>query len=632
MCGITGIIYADRDQSVDASVLKSMTDALRYRGPDDEGLYIHNNVGLGHRRLSIIDIEGGHQPMSNEDESVWITYNGEIYNFLELRQELIDKGYRFKSRSDTEVLLRLYEDRGTDCLEALNGMFAFTILDLRKNQIFAARDRFGIKPFYYYSDPGKFLFASEIKALLNNPEIPKTANYEQIRNYLTFQFSLNEETFFKKIFSLLPGHYLILDLGSRLSPKITKYWDLDFDAIQDRPIGHFQDELLCLLEDSIRLQLRSDVPLGSHLSGGLDSTVVTCLASRLLSRPIKTFTGFFKDSSEYDETGYAREASRYSQSEYHEITATPRDFAESLSRLVYHLDEPTAGPGVFPQYFVSKLAREHVKVVLGGQGGDELYGGYTRYLIAYLEECLKGAIFETQKEKDPRFVVTFDSILPNLSTLKDYVPLMRHFWREGLFEDSHSRYFRLINRADGLEEALSGDLLHQSKEFAPFEVFSNLFNSLSDRSLINKMIHFDIKTLLPALLHVEDRVSMACSLESRVPLLDHRLAELMATVPPKIKFEGGRTKHLLRKVVDPYIPASILNRKDKKGFPVPLTEWFSGPLKGFVREVLLGKQARERGLYNANVIEKKLSNEPKFGRQIWGLLNLELWFQEFQDS
>lgn len=629
MCGITGIIYSDKNHIVETGLLKKMNERLIHRGPDDEGFHFNRNVGLGHRRLSIIDREGGHQPMSNVDQSVWIVYNGEIYNFPELREELIKKGYFFKSRSDTEVLLHLYEEEDIKCLSRLVGMFAFVIVDYRKNRLFAARDHFGIKPFYYFFDREQLCFASEIKALLENPKIKREANFRQIRNYLTFQFSLNEETFFKNIYRLLPGHYLSYPLNSEGSPKIIPYWSLDFSKLQDITLEDAKNRLRELLRDSIRLQLRSDVPLGSHLSGGLDSTVISCLASQVLGEPLKNFTGTFKDYPGYDETLYAKEVCRYTNAEYHEISPTPRDFTDSISQIIYYLDEPTAGPGSFPQYFVSKIAAQHVKVVLGGQGGDEIYGGYARYLIAYLEECLKGAIFETQTPEDTRFVVTFESILPNLPILKEYVPLMKHFWKEDFFEETSLRYFRLLNRQNELVHVLNPDMMGQKGEITPYEAFKQLFDFLPESSLINKMIHFDTKTILPALLHVEDRVSMAHSIESRVPLLDHRLAEFMATIPPKIKFEGGRTKHLFRQTVVPFIPSMVANRKDKKGFPVPLVEWLKGPLNGFAQEILLGKKARERGIYDPEKLERALATEPKFGRQVWGLMNLELWFQQF---
>lgn len=631
MCGIAGILYADPERSVSPLLLKQMTDRLVHRGPDDGGHFHQGNVGLGHRRLSIIDAEGGHQPMSNADGSIWITFNGEIYNFVELRERLKKQGIIFKTRSDTEILLALYEQKGPECLQDLNGMFAFGIIDFRKKQFFAARDRFGIKPFYFYHDPEKFVFASEIKAILTVQAIKSKVNFDAVQSYIDFQFSLDDQTFYQNIRRLMPGQSLSLDLFQSSQPALKTYWDLDFDHLKDQSINETLTQLQWLLEDSVKIQLRSDVPVGCHLSGGIDSSLISSLASQHLGQSFKTFTGAFSDGPDYDETPWARSVSKKIGSEYHEVFPTHQDFVGVLPKLIYFMDEPAAGPGLFPQYFVSRLAASHVKVVLGGQGGDEIFAGYTRYLIAYFEECIKGAIFETQQSEDKRFVVTFRSILPNLPTLKEYVPLLQYFWSDGLFSDQNHRYFRLIHRGSDMAGVFSKDFLKCTNGQTAFDHFRARFDSLTDRSFINKMTHFDIKTLLPALLQVEDRVSMACSLESRVPLLDHRIAELMASVPPKIKFHGGKTKHLIREAATRWLQNEILNRKDKKGFPVPLVEWFQGPLKGFVQEILLSKTARERGIYDTDSISHLISNERKYGRSIWGLLNLELWFQQFGD-
>lgn len=630
MCGIAGIINFNTGDKVDQDVLKLMTDTIKHRGPDDEGFYFDNSVGFGHRRLSIIDIEGGHQPMTNEDETIWIVYNGEIYNYLELRRDLAGKGHKFKTHSDTEVIIHLYEEYGEKCLERLNGMFAFALWDKTKKRLFAARDRLGIKPFYYYFDESEFIFASEIKAILKHDDIKAEPNWNGILDYLTFQFCLGDKTLFNGIKKLLPGHYLVLhpqDPDHNLS--IHKYWDLDFTIDTYHTEDFFSDKLLRLIEDSARLQLRSDVPLGAHLSGGLDSSTITCIASSLLDSDsaLKTFTGGFREGKDYDETGYAEIVSKFANTEYFNIFPTASDFVETLPKLIYYLDEPVAGPGVFPQYFVSKLASEKVKVVLGGQGGDEIFGGYARYLVGYLEQCLKGAIFETQEEG--KHVVTLDSIIPNLTLLQRYRPMLQYFWTDGLFEPMDRRYFKLIDRSNGLENLLTADLLKIRKSYSVFDSFQQIFNNPNTSSYFNKMTHFDIKTLLPALLQVEDRTSMAVSLESRVPLLDHRIVELIASMPPTMKFRGGAAKYIFKRAIRNVVPKEVLDRKDKMGFPVPLSEWYQDSLKGFLQEVLLSDRAKERGIYNMDSIEKAIETERKFGRQVWGLLCLELWFREF---
>ncbi len=630
MCGICGIYHLERNRAIEEEKLREMARTMRHRGPDDEGFYIDGNVGLGHQRLSIIDLSPmGHQPMTNEDGKLWIVLNGEIYNYLELRQELIGKGHEFRSNSDTEVILHLYEEQGPTCINRLNGMFAFGIWDSREKVLFAARDRFGVKPFYYVYQKNSFVFASEIKALLYVKLFESEINPEGLTDYLTFQFCLGDKTMFRNVLKLLPGHSLLLKPDGSLN--IQKYWDLDFTIDTHHTEDYFEHQLLRLLEDSIRIELRADVPIGAHLSGGLDSSTVTCLASSLLGAPIKTFSGGFKEAPQYDETPYARIVAQNVGTEHYEIFPTADDFVEVVPRLVYHMDEPAAGPGLFPQYFVSKLASQHVKVVLGGQGGDETLGGYTRYLIAYLEQCIKGGIEGTQEEK--KYVVTFESILPNLRQLEGYEPLLRYFWQEGLFESEDRRYFRLIDRSNSTLGLINKEFFADRKKYDPYEAYRELFYSSGCRSLINKMTWFDMKTLLPALLQVEDRTSMAVSLESRVPLLDHRIAELVASIPPMIKYKGGRSKHIFRQIVRHIVPPEIYNRTDKMGFPVPSSEWYrQGVVRDFVRGVLLGERARAHGFIQTNEVESLLDSERPYGRGIWGLLCLELWMERFIDG
>lgn len=630
MCGICGIYHLDPEQAVQKETLHRMARSMQHRGPDDEGFYCDGNLGLGHQRLSIIDLStSANQPMTNEDGDLWIVFNGEIYNYLELRQWLIAKGHRFRSHSDVEVILHLFEDEGPECLNRLNGMFAFAIWDARGRTLFAARDRFGIKPFYFTLNQNGLLFASEIKALLHAGLVRPRLNRIALLEYLTFQFCLEEKTLFEDIDKLLPGHYLLLKPDGNL--RIEKYWDLDFSIDFDHAESFFEHQLLRLLEDAVRLQLRADVPIGTHLSGGLDSSAVTSIASALLGTPVKTFSGGFRDKPQYDETPYARMVARQFDSEYHEVFPTAEDFVAVLERLIYHMDEPAAGPGVFPQYFVSKLASQHVKVVLGGQGGDETFGGYSRYLIAYLEECLKGGIQGVQDNS--KYVVTFESILPNLQQLQGYEPLLGYFWEKGLFESEDRRYFRLVDRSNSTLDFINEEYLPRKNEYDLFETYRSIFYSANCRSLINKMTWFDMKTLLPALLHVEDRTSMAVSLESRVPLLDHRIAELVAAMPPMVKYKGGRSKHIFRQAVRHMVPSQILNRTDKMGFPVPLTEWFrKGPVRDFVREMLQGETSRARGFIRIDQVENLLNTERAFGRGIWGLLCLELWMKIFLDT
>ncbi len=632
MCGICGIISPEgRLGPSDVDIVERMKARLVHRGPDAEGLEKDKHFIFGHRRLSIIDLEHGNQPMQTEDGRISMVYNGEIYNYLELRQALTRKGARFKTFSDTEVLLRLYELEGIESVKKLNGMFAFAVYDKGKRLFEAARDPFGIKPFYYMLLPnGDMMFASEIKAFWVNSEAIPLVNEEALREYLTFQFCLNGKTLFKNINSLEPGSTISWKVGKRNPQKTKKYWELNYVIDTHHTEEYFQDRLLTLLDDTVRLQLRSDVPVGTHLSGGLDSSIVTCLASRHYGNTLSAFTGKFAEGPEFDESGYAKKVSEFCECRLQEIVPSAADFENSIKDIVIHMDQPAAGPGAFAQYMVSKLASENVKVVLGGQGGDEIFGGYARYLIGYLEQCLKGAIHETQEEG--KHIVTLDSIIPNLPVLKNYVGLMQTFLQDGLFRDMDERYFRLIDRGEETRDKVAPGFFGEEDRMRIFEEFKSVFNHPDTLSYFNKMTHFDQKTLLPALLHVEDRVSMATSLESRVPLLDTRIVDMITTMPPPMKFKGGRSKHILRSAVTNAVPEEILSRKDKMGFPVPINHWFAGPLKGFVTDTLLSQRSLQRGIYTRKGLEALISNTGPYSRGLWGALNLELWFQAFIDG
>jgi len=629
MCAIAGIIERERDARVDQRTLTTMLAAMAHRGPDDEGIHLDGAVGLAHKRLAVIDLQTGHQPMANEDGSLWIVLNGEIYNYVELRQHLEDR-HSFRTRSDTEVLLHLYEERGEGCLQALNGMFSFAIWDRRRQHLFAARDRFGIKPFYWHLDQRRLCFASEPKALIAGGLVDPRPDPQGLEEYLTFQFCLGARTLFKDVWRLEPGHYLTFAPGRDAAPRVAPYWDFSYDIEPQLGGGRGVAELRALLEDAVRLQLRSDVPVGAHLSGGIDSSTVVCLAAPRSRTPLHTFTGGFREGPAYDETRYARIVAEGVGAIHHEVWPTPGEFAARMPWLIYMMDEPAAGPGLFPQYLVSQAARDQVTVVLGGQGGDEIFGGYARYLIAYLEQCLKGAIFGTQDEG--KYVVTWESVLPNLGLLQQYQPLLQRFWRDGLFDEMDRRYFRLVSRNEDTAALIAADVWNTESTARTFAGFQAVFNNPATKSYFTRMTNFDLKTLLPALLHVEDRTSMSVSLESRVPLLDHRIAELVTRLPPAVRFQGGDSKRVFREAVRDLLPPAIWSRRDKMGFPVPLTEWLRGPLRDFVGDTLLGSRARQRGLYRMDGVERLILQEQSFGRSLWGLLCLELWYRAFIDG
>ena len=626
MCGITGIVRADLGQSIDENILERMTRVLRHRGPDDFGVWTEGGVGFGHQRLSIIDIAGGHQPMAVDDGAYCITYNGEIYNYIELRAELARQGRVCQTQSDTEVLLQSFAVYGQSCLEQLNGMFAFAIWDRSTRTLFAARDRMGIKPFYYYWDGQLFAFASEPKALLEHPDVAAEIDRESLTDYLNLQYCLGDKTLFKGIKRLMPGHCLSLRKG-RL--QIRQYWDLRFVDDSDFALDDYVDQLQELLRDAVRLRLRSDVPVGTHLSGGLDSSAISCLASELLGGDLHVFTCGFKDADRYDETRYARMVGEHLGAQYHEYFPSAGDLADTFAQLVYWLDEPVAGAAVFPQYFLSRLASENVKVVLGGQGGDEIFCGYARYLIAYLESSLRRAVYGSAPMAGD---IALGDIAPNLDYLGGYEPMMQHFFAAGMFGDPAERYYRLLlstRRSQELDDILPPDL--KPDNYETFDAFRAAFMAPETDDLIDRMTYMDIKDHLQSLLHLEDRTSMAASLESRLPLLDHRVVESAFAVPAARRFAAGQPKYLLRRAMTDVVPASVIARVDKMGFPVPIFEWFHGELRPFVEDVLLGEQTRRRGLFNPTAVEQCLRAEKPFGRTVWGLLSLELWFRNFFD-
>jgi len=625
MCGIAGIVSLSQVAIPEMErKLRAMNALQKHRGPDGEGFWSHPSkaAGLAHVRLSIIDLTSGDQPMTDRAGN-WIVFNGEIYNYIELRKELGEEN--FVTTSDTEVILLAYRKWGERCVDRLRGMFAFAIWDEKDRRLFCARDHFGIKPLYFTVQGGTLYFASEIKALL--PFMPGiTTCVEALKDYLVFQLCLKEKTLFKDILELQPGHKLVVRNGTI---RTERYWEVYYDLDFNHTGKYFQERLRELFDDSVRVHLRSDVPVGAYLSGGADSGIVAGAAAACSGGgDFKAFHGRFALGPLYDESPYAAAIAGKYGMELHQIDMTSGDFADSIRKVIYHLDYPVAGPGSFPQYHVSKLASRHRKVVLGGQGGDEIFGGYVRYLIAYFEQCIRGAIDGTLRNGN--FIVTYESIIPNLIALQNYKPLLSEFWREGLFEDLDRRYYHLINRSQDLSREIDWRGLG---DYQPFETFQSIFNgrNVGKESYFDKMTHFDFKTLLPALLQVEDRMSMAHGLESRVPLLDRPIVEFAATMPSDIKFKDGTLKKVLMDAMGDLLPEAILNRKDKMGFPVPLGDWIRGELREFILDIFHSRAAKERPYFNAEAIIQGLSAESRFGRKIWGLLSLELWHQEFHD-
>lgn len=629
MCGIAGFL------SLDGSTvgkyhrfLTVLGDLISHRGPDGYGTWVNDEatVGLVHRRLAIIDLsDQAAQPMSGHG-NLTISYNGEIYNYRELRKNAEKNGIISFSNSDTESILSTYSQFGVETPKHLRGMFAYALWDEKQQRLVLARDRFGIKPLYYAIVDNLFVFASEAKALL--PFLPAiSTNSDALAEYLTFQFSISDKTLFEGVHQLMPGHSLIIDNGVL---TVEKYWDVQYEVDHSWTPRLAEERLRELLADSVDVHLRSDVEVGSYLSGGIDSSLMAILSSTNSGTPFKGFHGRFQEYPGYDESAFAEIAADSFNGELFVKDITAADFRDNIRQVIYHLDFPVAGPGSFPQFMVSQLAGGYLKVVLGGQGGDEIFGGYARYLVAYFEQCIKAAIDGTYK--DGNYVVTIESIIPNLGILREYKPLIKEFWKDGLFGPLDQRFLRLIDRStDMQEEIFWGDLDIQGVYHRFYEIFNNRAN-VTKEAYFDSMTHFDFKTLLPALLHVEDRMSMAHGLESRVPLLDHPIIEFAATVPADIKFDGGQLKQLLKSAYATELPREILNRRDKMGFPVPLKEWFESELNEFVQDIFANMKAKKRDFVNTDAVFTNFGGSGQFSRKTWALLSLELWQQEFHDK
>lgn len=628
MCGIAGLFSTQSAPVVQLEKkLQVMSDLIAHRGPDDKGIWVNpsHTVGLAHRRLSIIDLsQHAHQPMVSATGEV-IIFNGEIYNYIELRK-VLSPHWTFTTQSDTEVILAAYKVYGDDCVNHFKGMFAFAIWD--KDRLFCARDHFGIKPFYYTEENNTFLFASESKALL--PFLPAIKTDRQsFVEYITFQYPMGDRTLFRDVHQLEPAHAMVITAKGK---KIWRYWDVHYHIDYDHTPAYFYNRLEELMAESIELHTRADVNIGAYVSGGVDSSLIGILATKQRNKAMPFFHGRFLESKAYDESEYAQYAAQLCGAQLNIKDMTSAEFEQTFSKIMYHLDFPVAGPGVFPQYMVSEMAAKQVKVVLGGQGGDEIFGGYARYVIAYFEQCMKAAI--EGKYKKGNFVVSAESIIPNLEVLNAYKPLLKRFWSKGLFESLENRYFSLIDRGQDLDGEV---ILTDAEKKHVFNEFLDVFNVAKfekAESYFDSMTHFDFKCLLPGLLHVEDRVSMAHGLEARVPFLYHPLIEFVSTVPANIKFADGRMKDMLKQTYKNILPQQIVNRKDKMGFPVPLNEWIQGSLKEFVYDILHTGLARskEDSFIDYKRIIDTIQHSGNFSRKVWGFLCYEMWQQVFHDK
>ncbi len=624
MCGIAGRLHYDPLRPVDRDVLVAMTDAVAHRGPDAAGYFLDAGIGLGHRRLSIIDLSTGDQPLGNEDGTIQVVFNGEIYNFAEVRAELQSHGHRFVTGSDTEVIVHGYEQWGDRCVDRFRGMFAFALWDGPKRRLLLARDRVGVKPLYYAELPGVGLvFGSEIKSLLQNGDVPRDWRPEALDAYLTLLYVPAPDTIYRAIHKLPPGHVLVAERGAIATRR---YWDLEFPGggSPGREESYLE-ELDAILHEAVGLRLISDVPLGAFLSGGVDSSLVVAYMKETSAAPPVTISVGF-DHAAYDEVEHARTVAEHLKCEFHALTANPQ-VETLLPKLAWHFDEPFADSSAVPTYYVSQAARRLVTVALSGDGGDELWAGYARHRVESWEQRARKALGPAHRAAGrlagalPLSVRGARS-LRHLASDPDQAYALKHAY--GMFEpDAKSRLY-------------SADFSHRVRHADPFVSFRDAYHACGSADPMDCALYVDARTyMIDDVLTKVDRMSMAVSLEAREPLLDHKLLEFSARVPASLKLKNGRSKYLLRRLLDRRVPRSIVER-GKRGFAAPIGEWLRGPLGAMTAELLLDGRLRDRGIFNPDEIAR-LWDEHRSGRadhrhRLWQLIMLEIWFRQFIDG
>jgi asparagine synthase (glutamine-hydrolysing) len=617
MCGIAGIVSLEGRPVFEREV-RDMCGSIAHRGPDDEGFYFGPGVGLGMRRLSIIDLDSGRQPVRNEDGTVWVVFNGEIYNFRELRRELEGLGHSFYTHTDTETIVHLYEEYGTRAVDRMRGMFTFALWDERKRQLFIARDRVGIKPLYYVEVGGRLLFASELKSILELAEVERKLSWSAMSHLFTFLSTPPAEAIIEGVHKLEPGHFLTATPGR--APVIAPYWDLKFEPDYGREEGYFVDRVRELLDESVRLHMVSDVPVGAFLSGGIDSSAVVATAAALTAEPLKTFSIGFSEP-DYNELEHARVVATRFRTDHRELTLGP-DALDQLEDLAWYLDEPFGDSSAIPTYMVSKLAAQSVKVVLSGDGGDELFAGYDKYVVEHRERS---------RTPLPAFA---RSVLGKIARTMPDGMRGRNFLHHMSLTGAE-RYLDACSlfRRDDLRKLFRPDAFELLAPYEPWRSKAACMES-GNGNWLSALQRLDVKNYLPLdILTKVDRMSMAHSIETRVPLLDHKLVEFAATIPPEMNLRGGTTKYVLKQAMRGILPNGIIDRP-KHGFAIPLGYWFRGKLGAYVRDLLLGESARRRGLFNASYIENLVAQHER-GRnldlQLWTLISFELWARTFLD-
>ena len=629
MCGIAGKVRTNSSAPpVSLATIRRMTDAILYRGPDDDGFYSDPNVGLGQRRLSIIDLSTGKQPIFNEDETICVVFNGEIYNYKDLRKWLEDKGHRFRTNSDTEVIVHMYEEIGDDCVSRFYGMFAFALWDRTKQKLLMARDRVGIKPLYYYVSQNAILFASEVKAILATGELTASVDSSAVASFLTYFYCPGESTIFKGVKKLLPGYYMVVEKGG---VSTRQYWDLKFPTqTQRRAESEIIEELDSLLAEVVTGHMISDVPVGVLLSGGVDSTAMLGYATEVSDRPLNTFTIGFDQTDVVDERPYARLAAKTFSSNHHELSISGKDFFEFLPKYVWHMEEPVCEPPAVSLYFVSKLAKQHVTVLLSGEGGDEAFAGYQNYRTNLWIERTKSVL--------GGLAPIAGNVLGSLASplklqrIQRYVPTFGSRPEDYYFSRTSSPW-EGFNRVAG--ELFTPDFAAMVRSADPLGTVRALFGNIKDGGHLNPFLYVDSKTWLPDdLLIKADKITMANSLELRVPLLDHRVLEFAASLPVEMKVHGLTTKYALKKALEKRVPKPILNRK-KTGFATPYGKWLRSDCRDLAWSVLTDPRTSSRGYFQEAAVEKMLrANEDgqNFSKEIFSLLTLELWHRTFVDG
>jgi asparagine synthase (glutamine-hydrolysing) len=626
MCGIAGIFEFGEHACVDAAALRRMCDVIAHRGPDDAGFFLQGKLGLGMRRLSIVDLSTGHQPISNEDGSAWIVFNGEIYNHRILREQLIAAGHRYRTQSDTETIVHLYEEYGKDCVQHLRGMFAFAIWDTKQQSLFVARDRLGIKPLYYRLSSSNFIFGSEIKVLMEYPGGSAEFNRDALPEFLSFGYLSGDETFYRGVRKLMPGHWLEVD--ARGDFRVEQYWDLrPAPEVEQHDEHYYMENYRGMLEDAVSSHLMSDVPVGVFLSGGLDSSAVAALMTKIRQEPIETFSVGYSEQS-YSELPYARMVAEHLKSVHREVFVSRKDFFGALPKLIWHEDEPIVWPSSVALFFVAQLAQERVKVVLTGEGSDETLAGYSRYAFTLKNLAFDRAyrcIVPQRIRRRLRETIATSSWISAAMRRKlshTFLALDGESWSSFYFDN----FFSAFNQADQ-SELLSDEFRAQVDAGAAYRNVLGYWDK-SSGDLLQRLLYTDIKTYLVELLMKQDNMSMAASIESRVPFLDHLLLEWAMQIPAAVQIHGTAGKRILKRAMEKLLPRSIIYRP-KLGFPTPWSGWLAGAQLDWIEHLLLEPRSMNRGFFKQAAIEKLFREHRARYRdhydRIWRLLNLELW-------